>query len=92
MIDERRQTRRMWHLLETIHAITYLAPEPTTPATLLREHRGDGHVAAMVAHGDEGLDGHVLFAATGAVDRSTLQPNRGWTDDEWQHHERRLGE
>lgn len=63
--------------METIHAITYLAPEPTTPATLLREHRGDGHV---------------LFAATGAVDRSTLQPNRGWTDDEWQHHERRLGE
>jgi len=215
MTDERRQTRRLWHLLETIHAITYFAPEPTDAyralglkgfwmgyfasrvapmgpigselgaavlfgfrpsmvartlpsvwattspeavieartrgveaalsrilgaalgasevaeaavlaeealpgcsaagrplfaaystlprpstavgrlwraATLLREHRGDGHVAAMVAQGDDGLDGHVLFAATGAVDRSTLQPNRGWTDDEWQGCEQRLSE
>ena len=31
-------------------------------ATLLREHRGDGHNAALVAHGIGGLECHVLVA------------------------------
>ena len=31
-------------------------------ATLLREHRGDGHNAALVAHGIGGLECHVLLA------------------------------
>ena len=31
-------------------------------ATLLREHRGDGHNAALVAHGIGGTESHVLFA------------------------------
>ena len=31
-------------------------------ATLLREHRGDGHNAALVAHGIGGTEAHVLFA------------------------------
>ncbi|QXC59515.1 hypothetical protein KSP35_14080 [Aquihabitans sp. G128] len=52
-------------------------------ATLLREHRGDGHVAASVAAGLSGLDAHVTFAATDAVPRERLQGARGWTDDEW---------
>ena len=52
-------------------------------ATLLREHRGDGHVIASVAAGVGGLDAHVTFAATGAVPRERLQAARGWTDDEW---------
>jgi len=52
-------------------------------ATLLREHRGDGHVVATVAAGLDGLDAHVTFAATGAVPRERLQPARGWTDEEW---------
>ncbi|MER7273044.1 MarR family transcriptional regulator [Dactylosporangium sp. NPDC000244] len=30
--------------------------------TLLREHRGDGHNAALVAHGIGGTESHVLFA------------------------------
>ncbi|MHB8329948.1 MAG: SCO6745 family protein [Acidimicrobiales bacterium] len=52
-------------------------------ATLLREHRGDGHVALLTAAGLDGCQSHVSLVATGAVPRSTLQPNRGWTDDEW---------
>ncbi|MBM7516173.1 SCO6745 family protein [Nocardioides nitrophenolicus] len=32
--------------------------------TLLREHRGDGHIAALVAHGIGGLEGHALLAAS----------------------------
>lgn len=31
-------------------------------ATLLREHRGDGHNAALVAHGIGGTEAHVLMA------------------------------
>ena len=52
-------------------------------ATLLREHRGDGHVIALVAAGLSGLDAHVTLAATGAVPAERLQSARGWDDDEW---------
>jgi hypothetical protein len=31
-------------------------------ATLLREHRGDGHNAALVAHGIGGTEAHVLMS------------------------------
>jgi hypothetical protein len=31
-------------------------------ASLLREHRGDGHIAALMAEGVGGLESHVLFA------------------------------
>jgi hypothetical protein len=33
-------------------------------ATLLREHRGDGHNAALLAHGIGGTEAHVLVALT----------------------------
>ncbi|MFI1847546.1 hypothetical protein [Streptomyces sp. NPDC020480] len=60
-------------------------------ATLLREHRGDGHVAALVA---AGLDGCETLALRAAVDlpRTELQPVRGWTDAQWQAAEQRLAE
>jgi hypothetical protein len=48
----------------------------------LREHRGDGHVAALVAVGFAGLPMLVLRAALD-IGRDQLQPTRGWTDDEW---------
>lgn len=53
-------------------------------ATLLREHRGDGHVAATLAEGIDGLGAHVLFVAVGPIGRERLQGARGWTDDEWE--------
>jgi hypothetical protein len=59
-------------------------------ATLLREHRGDGHVAACVVEGIDGLEAHVLQAVIGGIPRETLQPNRGWTDAEWLDAEKRL--
>ena len=58
--------------------------------TVLREHRGDGHVLAAVAAGLRGLDAIVTHVATGAVTRDLMQRNRGWTDDEWEEAERRL--
>lgn len=50
--------------------------------TVLREHRGDGHVAALVT---EGLDGCEALVVRCALDvrREVLQPYRGWTDEEW---------
>ncbi|HEY2997831.1 MAG TPA: hypothetical protein VGJ43_04600 [Acidimicrobiales bacterium] len=51
--------------------------------TLLREFRGDGHNAALLAAGVDGCAAHVLASATGGTARAGLQPHRGWTDDEW---------
>jgi hypothetical protein len=73
-------------------------PRPDDPvgavwlaATVLREHRGDGHVLAGVAHGLRGLDATVTHAATGAVSRAIVAP-RGWTDDDWEQSVRRLAD
>ncbi|GLW72033.1 hypothetical protein Kpho02_43320 [Kitasatospora phosalacinea] len=57
--------------------------------TVLREHRGDGHVAALVA---EGLDGCEALVVRCALDtrRETLQPHRGWSDTEWDEATARL--
>jgi hypothetical protein len=58
--------------------------------TLLREHRGDGHVAALTAAGLDGCEAHVTLAAGGAVPRRTLPDNRRWSDDDWAAAESRL--
>ncbi|MBV9445578.1 MAG: hypothetical protein JO345_06745 [Streptosporangiaceae bacterium] len=58
--------------------------------TILREHRGDGHVIAAVAAGLRGLDASLTHVATGAISREMIQPSRGWTDEDWQKSERRL--
>jgi hypothetical protein len=52
-------------------------------ATVLREHRGDGHVVALVAAGLDGRQALVTMAATGAVPKEMLQAARGWDDDAW---------
>jgi hypothetical protein len=52
--------------------------------TTLREHRGDGHVAALVAHGLSGLEAHVLAAGTKAIPVELLRDNRGWSEAEWE--------
>jgi hypothetical protein len=58
--------------------------------TILREHRGDGHVAALVDAGLDGCQAHISFVATGAVTRPVLQPARGWSDEEWEEAERTM--
>ena len=52
-------------------------------ATLLREHRGDTHVAALVAADVDGCQAHVLAAAAGRTSRPILQASRSWSDEEW---------
>lgn len=59
-------------------------------ATILREHRGDGHVLAGVSAGLQGLDATVSFVATGAISRELIQPSRGWSDEDWEQSVRRL--
>jgi hypothetical protein len=51
--------------------------------TTVREHRGDGHVALLVANDLDGVEVHVLQAASGVVPRERLQAARGWTDEQW---------
>jgi hypothetical protein len=65
-------------------------PEPELPhlalwwaVTLLREYRGDGHIAALVDAELSGLDALVLHGASGEVGMEVLKTTRGWTDDEW---------
>ena len=51
--------------------------------TLLREFRGDGHVAALTVEGVRGVDALLIHAATGDVPAGVLQATRAWPDDEW---------
>jgi len=52
-------------------------------ATVLREHRGDGHITALVAAGLDGPESLAWRVARGGVDRAFYQQIRGWTDTEW---------
>lgn len=51
--------------------------------TVLREFRGDGHVAALLLAGLTGLEALVLHAASGEVPVHFLQRSRGWSDEQW---------
>ncbi|PYE18644.1 hypothetical protein DFR67_104223 [Williamsia limnetica] len=53
-------------------------------ATLLREHRGDGHVAALTAAGITGREAGVLHAMATATPRSVLETSRDYTEAEWE--------
>jgi hypothetical protein len=58
-------------------------------ATLLREHRGDGHLGALVTAGLDGCEA-LVWRSSLDLDRASLQPGRGWTDEEWSAAQQRL--
>jgi hypothetical protein len=59
--------------------------------TLLREHRFDGHVAALTVHGLDGLESLVTaLAAASGMDPATMRSFRGWTEEEWDQGVERL--
>ncbi|WP_328395039.1 SCO6745 family protein [Nocardia sp. NBC_00416] len=65
-------------------------PEPDEPvarlwhaASLLREHRGDGHVAALLATGIKGRESHVLQAMSHGTPRHIYTVSRDFDDEEW---------
>lgn len=58
-------------------------------ATVLREHRGDGHLAALVHAELDPVESLVSFAAIGAA-RPEVFASRGWSDEEWREARQRL--
>ena len=60
--------------------------------TLLREHRGDGHIAALLADEVGPCEALVMHAATGDVPVDVLRSTRAWSDAEWAEGEQTLRE
>ncbi|AKU19285.1 hypothetical protein VV02_24585 [Luteipulveratus mongoliensis] len=62
-------------------------------ASVLREHRGDGHVAALTSYGIDPCEALVLHAATGVFGddgAAYVQSMRKWPDEEWAAARERL--
>ena len=51
--------------------------------TILRESRGDGHVAALVGAGLSPCQACVTISAAGGPSKEVFQVNRRWSDDDW---------
>ena len=51
--------------------------------TLIREFRGDGHIACLVSEGLDAVEALITHAASGAVPSAVLQASRAWSDDDW---------
>ena len=51
--------------------------------TVLREHRGDGHVAALLTAGLDPVETLVVFAAHNDLGMDWLRIRRGWSEPEW---------
>ncbi|GIH28426.1 hypothetical protein Aph01nite_67360 [Acrocarpospora phusangensis] len=51
--------------------------------TLLREYRGDGHIAALVSEGLTGLEALILYAAMAHGMDPLLKATRGWPQEAW---------
>ncbi|MFF0308091.1 hypothetical protein ACFYSC_11720 [Streptosporangium sp. NPDC004379] len=71
-------------------AANQAVPEPEDPylrlwqaATTLREHRGDGHVAVLVAGGVSPVEAHLLKIAATEADADGLRLARKWDEAEW---------
>ncbi|MEN3585312.1 hypothetical protein AAH978_14300 [Streptomyces sp. ZYX-F-203] len=57
--------------------------------TILREHRGDGHLAALLVAGLDPVEALVSFAAIGAAPGAVFA-SRGWSPAEWTAARERL--
>ncbi|MEV3856774.1 hypothetical protein AB0J38_20890 [Streptomyces sp. NPDC050095] len=58
-------------------------------ATVLREHRGDGHLVALLAAELDPAESLVSFAAIGAAPEQQFA-SRGWPEQEWRAARQRL--
>jgi hypothetical protein len=72
-------------------------PWPTEPlaklwhaTTLLREHRGDAHVAVLAASGLSGRESNVLHAAAGRVPQEMIMRSRDYDEEQWRLYQDRL--
>ena len=69
---------------------TPTSPGPSEPhlvlwhaQSILREYRGDGHIALLVVHGLSGIEALVTHAAAGDVPAHLLRSTRGWPRRHW---------
>jgi hypothetical protein len=74
--------------LYAAHAEVHWPAEPHlvlwNATTLLREFRGDGHIAALVGSGLSGLGALITHTATGkGFLESAAKAIRGWSDEQW---------
>jgi len=51
--------------------------------TLLREHRGDGHIAALVANELDPVEAHITQVAASGAPLDSITPYRGWDEGDW---------
>jgi hypothetical protein len=51
--------------------------------SILREYRGDGHIAQLVVHGLSGIEALVTHAAAGDVPPHLLRATRDWPREAW---------
>jgi len=73
-----------------LFAATRSMEEPDDPVealwhwcTCLREHRGDGHVAALTAADLDACEALVLFTASEGLPDQLFLASRGWSPEEW---------
>jgi hypothetical protein len=58
--------------------------------TLLREHRGDGHVAVLTTHSVSGRESNVLHASAGRVPKEMIMRSRDYDENQWDHYHQQL--
>ncbi|MDH2388116.1 hypothetical protein QCN29_04795 [Streptomyces sp. HNM0663] len=95
-----RATERCTRHARPLYAAHADLPVPKEPhlaywhaATLLREHRGDGHLAALLSVGLDPLEALVSHTATGkGMNPRWILATRGWQPADWDAAEERLRE
>jgi hypothetical protein len=77
-----------------LYAANLALPWPAEPlatlwhaVTLLREQRGDAHVAVLTASGLSGRESNVLHAAAGRVPVEMIMRSRDYDDEQWRHYQ-----
>ncbi|MBT2386699.1 hypothetical protein [Streptomyces sp. ISL-11] len=81
-----------------LYAANAALPRPGVPhialwhaATMLREHRGDGHITVLGHFELTGVEALVLDCASErGMAKELVMPQRGWTEDEWSAAQARL--
>jgi hypothetical protein len=59
-------------------------------STLLREHRGDGHIVALAVAELGPCEAHVLRLAVSGAPAESIRPYRGWGEEDWANAAERL--
>ncbi|MDH6193939.1 hypothetical protein M2272_000560 [Mycobacterium frederiksbergense] len=80
-----------------LYAANRALPWPEEPiaklwhaVTLLREQRGDAHIAVLVSEGISGRECNVLHAAAGRVPREMIMRSRDYDDEQWERYVEQL--